>query len=166
MAKVAKRTAPAGDGGVTASPRSESQEGVLTAIYAIVGEFDCRVLQTEQVTEYSKKYRAQRITEFAAEASERLNELEARIFAHPDTQIKSEQTAPKKTRTAHVNSRENQAELAAIRTARNLLTLQCGKVQPKDRVWVRITDTMMGWVFVVGLFVWVYVLRLFVPNRN
>ena len=40
------------------------------------------------------------------------------------------------------------------------------KVQPKDRVWVRIMDTVMGWSFVVGLFVWTYVLRLFGPKRN
>ena len=177
MAKVVKQTAPAGADATKASPRSDILNTDLTAIYAIVGEFVCLTSQTEQIKDWNAKGRAQRAMEIAAEASERLDEFEARISLRPGPQILSEQSARSgcpvsdspvsdKTSAAHESTREHRAEFVAIRTAHDLLTLQFGKVQPKDRVWVRIMDTVMGWCFVVALFVWTYVLRLFGPKRN
>jgi hypothetical protein len=172
MAKVANRTPPAGAGATLASPRSENPDTDLTAIYAIVGEFVCGASQAEQSKECSKKGRAQRIMEITAEASERLDELEARIAAHPNPQIESEQTARRrrlaseKTSTPLESSCEYQVELAAIRTAQDLLTRQYGKAGPKYWAGVRIVDTVMGWIIVVGLFVWVNVLRFFGPDEN
>ena len=172
MAKVANQTTPAGAGATMASPRSESPDTDLTAIYAIVGEFVCGASQTAQTKECSKEGRAQCIMEITAEASERLDELEARISAHPNPHVESEKTARSgrpaadKTRAAHESCREHQAKLAAIRAAHHLLNHQFGAVQAKDRVGVRFMETLMGWVFAVGLFAWVYVMGLFSPNEN
>ncbi len=172
MAKVANQTTPAGAGATMASPRSESPDTDLTAIYAIVGEFVCGASQTEQSKECSKQGRAQRIMEIRAEANERLDEIEARISAHAKPRIDSEQTARSeppasdKLRAAQESSRERQAELAAIRAAYHLLNRQSGAVQVKDRAGVRCVDTLTDWVFAVGLFTWVYVLGLFDPKKD
>lgn len=84
----------------------------------------------------SAKGRAQRVMEIAAEASEELDKLETRISLRPGPQKTSEQSA------------------------------RSGRQVSDNRVWVRIMDTVMGWSFVVGLFVWTYVLRLFGPKRS
>ena len=172
MAKVAIQIPPAGAGATMASPRSENPDTDLTAIYAIVGEFVCGTSQTEQSKECSEQGREWRIMEIRAEARDRLDELEARISAHPNPHVDSERTARSgrpaadKTRAAHESCRGHQAELAAIRAAHHLLNHQFGAVQAKDRVGVRFMETLMGWVFAVGLFAWVYVLGLFGPNKN
>jgi len=172
MAKVAKQTVSLDTGKKIASHWINNPQADLTSIYASVGEFVCRATQLEQNGKLSAKARARRIVEMALEANEKLDEIEASISCtaapHPkkvavDTSDsrESSQTTARTTALSERNC-ENEAKLAAIGSARGLLMRsQLGKFQRKETVGVRIMDTVLGSIFVIGLLVWTYVLRLF-----
>ena len=178
MVKVFRQTEPAVLNKALEADWPERLRMDIELIRQIRVEFTRRVSQIDQDAELTKKDRAKRITEIGEDINNRLDELEAGVYKNLDPYLKQSESntvmsgasrapppakvnqitpdsADERTELIHLRS----AKLDAIQSVRDLWTSTYRDLQAKHTVWTRIADVVVGWFFMIGLLIWVYVLR-------
>jgi len=178
MVKILRQTEPAVLSKALDTDWPDSLRMDIELIGQISDEFMRRVLQINQNAELTKKDRAKRIMVIGKDINNRLDELEAGVYENLDPYLKQsaaniilsgtyrarppvmvEGITPDSAGERAQLIRLRRTKLDAIQSVRDLWIRTYRDLLTKDAPWIRIADTLVGWIFIIGLLMWVYVLR-------
>ncbi len=178
MVKVFRQTEPAVQSKALEADWPERLGMDIELIGQIRDEFTYCVAQINQNAELTKKDRAKRIIEIGEAINIQLDELEAGVYNNLDPYLKQSESntvmsgasrapPPANVKRIPPDSADERAELIRLRSAeldaiqavRDLRASTNRDLHAKHTVWIRIADGVVGWLFMIGLLIWVYVLR-------